>query len=327
MSHSQSKTGSSFRFIIRGGNDTPVFVTLTPDGKSGVQFECQSFQPKKGTVTTLAHIDDLAKAFPTKQTLIRKLATNYQRTITNGQEIPKFSWLGGVQKFDSFNQQKAFATANYAQLPPKCKAFQRPPPQRNWKTCHRKEFCTNKNYAKKARRAYCFNGTAPIWMFDGSTKEIQNIKIGDILLSAERTPTVVIELKETVYNTTQDLIQLDDFWITKGHPIFLNSDWYRPDELFPPKEKYVDSLFNIFAYPSHNILVGRKQFICTSLGGFCLRIAQMDPYTDIIYGSGYGTPLAKRYSWLLSIEKRIPNDQVEAETDKYWNNLKMIESH
>lgn len=43
--------------------------------------------------------------------------------------------------------------------------------------------------------------------------------------------------------------------------------------------------------------------------------------------SGYGSELSKRYEWLLTIEKRIPDEKVEEETDKYWarQNQKEIE--
>jgi hypothetical protein len=51
-----------------------------------------------------------------------------------------------------------------------------------------------------------------------------------------------------------------------------------------------------------------------------LRIAQIDPTTDILYGSGYGTQAAVRYSWLLNLKERIPDEDVERETDKYWEN-------
>jgi hypothetical protein len=33
----------------------------------------------------------------------------------------------------------------------------------------------------------------------------------------------------------------------------------------------------------------------------------------------YGTELAKRYEWLLSLKQRIPNNMVEYFTDCYWN--------
>jgi hypothetical protein len=53
------------------------------------------------------------------------------------------------------------------------------------------------------------------------------------------------------------------------------------------------------------------------------RIAERDPYTDILYGSGYGTERAKRYEWLLTLNERIPDDTVETETEKYWERVRI----
>jgi hypothetical protein len=48
------------------------------------------------------------------------------------------------------------------------------------------------------------------------------------------------------------------------------------------------------------------------------RLARLDPVSDALYGSGYGTDKAQRYSWLLALKERIPDELVEEETDKYW---------
>jgi len=256
----------------------------------------------------------------------------------------------GVQATDSFKQQIQFVNhrrvhhQDQPQYFPKPKYL--PQNQRNFKTCHRKEF-SRKDYSKKPierrprpnynnfvgapgvprerRQAYCFNGTAPVRMFDGTTKQIKHLKPGDILLSAGLEPTTIVHMKTSIHNAFIPMVPLDDFLITPGHPIFMNTDWYRPDELFPRADCYIDTLYNIYAQPFHEIIVGEQTpYVCSSLGGITPRLQVLDPYTDILFGSGYGTDLAKRYEWLLELPKRIPDHLVEQETEKYWKNVPLL---
>jgi len=169
------------------------------------------------------------------------------------------------------------------------------------------------------RYRYCFNAEAPIRMIDDKFKKIGDVNIGDLLMSENGEPTTVKLIKKTVYNTVQNMVQLEDFQITLGHPIFINGEWYRPDEIYPVTPIYVTTLFNFYCEPHHYLVVGqKKQYTVSSLGGYCQRITINDPYSDILFGSGYGTEKAKRYEWLLSLPHRIPNEIVEAETNKYW---------
>jgi hypothetical protein len=114
----------------------------------------------------------------------------------------------------------------------------------------------------------------------------------------------------------------------------------------------VTTLYNFQCYPEHVLIVGvETKTVVSSLGHYipkyarkenriesviyfifvavwflfllicifsCVRIAERDPYTDILFGSGYGTERAKRYEWLLTLKERIPDEDVEMETDKYW---------
>jgi len=141
-------------------------------------------------------------------------------------------------------------------------------------------------------------------------------------MSSDGTSTTVMSINATKYNKPHNMVIFDDFQITVGHPVFMNGDWYRPDELFNPVITYVTTLYNFYCQPNHFLVVGREQpIIVTSLGGYCPRIAKNDPYSDIIYGSGYGTEQAKRYEWLLRLSERIPNEDVERETIKYWEGV------
>jgi hypothetical protein len=203
-----------------------------------------------------------------------------------------------------------------------------PPAQRNYKTCHRRVHCPRKPTKRnQQRRQHCFNGTAPVRLFDGTTQDISKLKPGDILLSANLSPTVVSKIKVTHYFRMMPMVVLEDFQITRGHPIFLNRDWFRPDEIFPLSEVWVSTLYNIYAEPFHEIIVGsQKKYICTSLGGKCPRITQKDPYADILFGSGYGSMEAKKYKWLLTLTDRIPDESVEEETKKYWERQRNLQN-
>jgi hypothetical protein len=59
---------------------------------------------------------------------------------------------------------------------------------------------------------------------------------------------------------------------------------------------------------------------------FC-RFAEKDPYSDILFGSGYGTEKALRYEWLLSLKERIPDEEVEERTNQYWEEWNKVVPH
>jgi len=158
---------------------------------------------------------------------------------------------------------------------------------------------------------FCFNSNAKIHMYDGTLREARDVEIGDVLLSANGVPSSVVRVKTTQIEDKHMMVQLGDFFITRGHPIFVDGEWYRPDELFPTCIVWIDTLYNFFVEPDHFIVVGEElPYVCSSLGGYCPRLAKMDPYSDILYGRGYGTKEAEQYSWLLSLKERIPYDQV-----------------
>jgi len=169
---------------------------------------------------------------------------------------------------------------------------------------------------------YCWNSEAKIHMYDGSLKEVQNVQIGDILLSASGAPTTVKRIKETHINGPYKMVQLGDFWISRGHPIYVNDEWYRPDEIYPLSEVFIDTLYNFYAEPEHFLVVGEEEpFTCSSLGGYCPRPAVMDPINDIMYGRGYGSKQAESYRWLLYFKERIPDDQVVPKVPSEYEDL------
>jgi len=166
-------------------------------------------------------------------------------------------------------------------------------------------------HSQHVRSFYCFEGSAKIHMGDGTKKEAQKIITGDFLKLASGISSAVIRVKTTEINDLYKMCKIGDFYITRGHPIFMNGDWFRPDELFPISEIWIDTLYNFYVEQEHFILVGESETItCSSLGGYCPRIAEKDPYTDLLYGRGYGTKEAEKYQWLLTLKERIPESEI-----------------
>jgi len=177
---------------------------------------------------------------------------------------------------------------------------------------------------KKTERRYyyCFNSSAKVHLSNGQLKKCRDVQVGDLLKSPSGQPTEVQRIKVTPIHDHYPMVRLGDFWITRGHPIWMNGDWYRPDELYPVEEVYIDILYNFYAEPDHFIVVGENNPVtCSSLGGYCPRLAGLDPFTDIIYGRGYGSKQAEQYSWLLSLKQRIPDHLVVPKEPSFYETL------
>eukprot|EP01124_Arcella_intermedia_P017147 TRINITY_DN2386_c0_g1_i1.p1 TRINITY_DN2386_c0_g1~~TRINITY_DN2386_c0_g1_i1.p1 ORF type:complete len:344 (-),score=94.25 TRINITY_DN2386_c0_g1_i1:116-1147(-) len=191
----------------------------------------------------------------------------------------------------------------------------------NRKTVNGDQIVSNVYIPHVTLHYYCWNGEAQIHMYDGSTKHAEDVRIGDVLLGASGQPTVVKRVKETVINGNYKVVDMGDFLITRGHPVFVQKEWYRPDELYPVTEAFVDVLYNFYAEPEHFLVVGSERVICSSLGGYCPRLAEMDPFTDVLYGRGYGSYEAENYKWLLKLKERIPDDQVHPKIPSSYDDL------
>jgi len=60
------------------------------------------------------------------------------------------------------------------------------------------------------RDYYCFNGEAKMHMYDGTLKNAEDVRIGDVLRAGSGGPTTVKRVKETTINNVH------------RHPIFMN---------------------------------------------------------------------------------------------------------
>lgn len=87
------------------------------------------------------------------------------------------------------------------------------------------------------------------------------------------------------------MIRLADFWITRGHPIFIKNTWVRPDELYSPIEMNIMDVYGIYNLRldgEHTILVGgdyNREIVCCTLGKYCgERLEKLYPYQNALYG-------------------------------------------
>ncbi len=83
----------------------------------------------------------------------------------------------------------------------------------------------------------CFVAGTPITLADGSSKPIEDVRVGDVVLSydvarAELAPGVVTET--FVHEDSDGLVMINEELVaTANHPIFSDGDWVRADELGP----------------------------------------------------------------------------------------------
>jgi len=120
-------------------------------------------------------------------------------------------------------------------------------------------------------------------------KEIRFIEMGDLVLSSSNTIQKVLAVESLIAPRVKRMIRLADFWITRGHPIFIKGTWMRPDELFNPIEMNILDVFGIYNLrldDEHTILVGGSiEVVCCTLGKYCgERLERLHPNQNSLYG-------------------------------------------
>jgi len=97
------------------------------------------------------------------------------------------------------------------------------------------------------------------------------------------------------------MVNLSNFWITRGHPVLLNGDWYRPDEICKSKLMSVEhGLINFFLEgDEHTVIVGgedeksmygcdKSEIVCCTLGRYCgARLAALYPHHNEMFHLDY----------------------------------------
>lgn len=115
--------------------------------------------------------------------------------------------------------------------------------------------------------------------------------LGDSVLTSSNTIQKVIAIEASLVPRKKKMIRLADFWITRGHPIFIENTWVRPDELYSPIEKNIMDVYGIFNLRldgEHTILVGGDsnfEIVCCTLGKYCgERLEKLYPSQNNLYG-------------------------------------------
>ena len=84
----------------------------------------------------------------------------------------------------------------------------------------------------------CFHGEGNCKMGDGSYKQVQNLQVGDIVMTFHGTPRMITHIMKSKVSSYADISQLrkiNDLIITHLHPIYEDGRW-----IFPKDSKYID---------------------------------------------------------------------------------------
>lgn len=137
----------------------------------------------------------------------------------------------------------------------------------------------------------CWGGKSLIKMADGTKKEVRSLHEGDFVMSGKNSPQKIVRIVATkASEKVKHMVHMsNDFWITRGHPVWTNSDWFRPDELSPTTPKKiseVDGIYNLVLDGEHTVVVGDKvEWICCTLGKYCgERLEKLHPNQNTKYG-------------------------------------------
>eukprot|EP01126_Amoeba_proteus_P005456 TRINITY_DN11836_c0_g1_i4.p1 TRINITY_DN11836_c0_g1~~TRINITY_DN11836_c0_g1_i4.p1 ORF type:complete len:689 (+),score=66.31 TRINITY_DN11836_c0_g1_i4:58-2124(+) len=148
--------------------------------------------------------------------------------------------------------------------------------------------CDAYTWHPEASDLSCFGGRTKIKMGDGSKKEIRFIKPGEFVMTAVNVPRCVLAVDRCVLPIIKNMVKFSDFWITRGHPIHVNGDWYRPDELSHAQPRFVPALlgiFNLVLEEEHTVIVGSHEIVCCTLGKYCgERLEKLHPGQNRRYG-------------------------------------------
>ena len=110
----------------------------------------------------------------------------------------------------------------------------------------------------------CFLGYCNVWMENGSSKKLQELKPGDRVMSFGGSDTVIALVKCTTQNKYQDICYLGDLAITPWHPILLNGEWVFPANETATEIVETHTVYNVVLEKDHIMNVGGKY--CVTLG-------------------------------------------------------------
>lgn len=123
----------------------------------------------------------------------------------------------------------------------------------------------------------CFADTTRILMADGSIKQIQYIRKGDIVLSGEEKATVVCVVQWT---KEMECVSVDELIITPWHPIRVNGEWVFPYHTAENAKTEKRWVYNLVLDSGHVVIADGIE-ACTLGHGFT--------DNDVIKHAFYGT--------------------------------------
>jgi len=132
----------------------------------------------------------------------------------------------------------------------------------------------------------CIEPSAKVMLASGVKKCAKEINVGDYVMSGDKTIQKVLHVAYKKEKAVKNMVQMNGFLITRGHPVLKDGEWWRPDELYPSQEMEVDGLINFVLDGAHTILVGEKdeEVVCATLGKYCgPRLAALYPKHNELY--------------------------------------------
>jgi len=157
------------------------------------------------------------------------------------------------------------------------------------------------NYKQSDTFKGCFEGRALIKMADLTKKCAKNIVVGDVVMGGDGKGYKVKKVMTAMEKCEKLMVNISNFWITRGHPILQNSDWYRPDEMSKSEPMMIEQgLINfLLEGEEHTVLVGGKdekseygqdkgEIVCCTLGKYCgPRLASLYPHHNELFHLAY----------------------------------------
>ena len=101
-------------------------------------------------------------------------------------------------------------------------------------------------FAFHNNKGKCFMPGSKVTMADNSLKEIQDIKVGDIVLTKDGTNCVVEDTYIYSINQMTKMYTNGNITVTNSHPLFINGEWSNAEQLgWESKIMYVKNLYNL----------------------------------------------------------------------------------
>lgn len=135
----------------------------------------------------------------------------------------------------------------------------------------------------------CFSCGCKVKMADQTFKDVSEIKPGDRVSSnTEGKSNRILEVVVTRWNKEKVMVDISGMKVTRGHPILVDDEWYRPDEIFRTEQlAFVENLYNFILDDEHLVIIGSegKETVCSTLGRFCgERLAALYPNHLSLFG-------------------------------------------